>query len=107
MSLINSMLSHSAETKGSLGALISDVQNQAIDRDDALATINLIVGERRTFLSSLPPHAPRAFAPAQQTLAASLSASIDDDNAVRDWIQGVFDGSTRVDELSRQISTSG
>jgi hypothetical protein len=101
---IDAMLKHSAETKGSLGALISRVQNHAIGRDDALAAINQIVGERQSLLSSLPPHPPREFSSTQKTLAASISASIDDDNAVRDWIEAEFAGSSTAAALFQRIS---
>jgi hypothetical protein len=101
---IDAMLKHSAETKGSLGALISRVQNHAIGRDDALAAINQIVGERQSLLSSLPPHPPREFSSTQKKLAASISASIDDDNAVRDWIEAEFAGSSKAAALFQRIS---
>ena len=58
---IDSMLTHSADTKGNLGGLIADVNNKAIGRDDALAEINQIIGERRSLLNSLPPRPPQAF----------------------------------------------
>lgn len=101
---IDSMLTHSADTKGNLGGLIADVNNKAIGRDDALAEINQIIGERRSLLNSLPPRPPQAFSSAQGILADSVSASINDDVAVRAWIEGVFNGSRSVDELSQRIS---
>jgi hypothetical protein len=106
---IDSKLRHSADTKGNLGGLIAvvdslDVNSKAISRDDALAEVNQIIGERRSLLNSLPPHPPQAFSSAQRILADSISASIADDVAVRNWIEGVFSGSPRVGELQRRYN---
>jgi outer membrane murein-binding lipoprotein Lpp len=99
----DALLSHSARTRGDLNGLIGDVQRRAISREAALSRIDQIIGQRRTLRDSLPVDTPPLFRRPQELLRASIVASLEDDEAVRRWIDAVYRGSPEASRLFGEV----
>jgi S1-C subfamily serine protease len=85
------LTNYSTQTRADLAQLIDDVKSSSISQDAADAEINSVIQQRQDFLDAARSvTAPATFAQAQQTLEASLQASIDDDQAIGNWIDAIF-----------------
>jgi hypothetical protein len=98
----DALLDHSARTRGDLNDLVEDVDGRAISREAALRRIDEIIGQRRTLRDSLPVDPPQSFRRARQLLRASVVASLEDDQAVRRWIDAVYRRSPDAPRLDRE-----
>jgi serine/threonine protein kinase len=88
---IDSLLQNSAETRGDLAGLIADVQGRRIPLADARDSIETIINQRlglRDDVAALP--APEPFSKAKELLRRSITLSLDDDIAVRRWINAFY-----------------
>jgi predicted Ser/Thr protein kinase len=101
---IDSLLQNSAETRGDLAGLISDVQSRSIRFEDARDSIETIISQRlglRDDVAAIP--APQPFRTAKELLRRSITLSLDDDIAVRRWINASYRGlptaSDRLDDV--------
>ena len=94
---IDRLLTNSAETRGDLGALISDVQAGTIAASEARARIAAIINQRQDLQNAVASaEAPPAFERASDLLRQSIKESLDDDFAIQGWINAWYD----VDEYS-------
>ena len=83
----------SAVSRSDLADLINNVSSHAISLPDAQAAMNRVVAHRQRFLSAALTVVPPAhFEHAQSVLADSLQASIDDDEAIRLWMEAKLTG---------------
>ena len=96
-------LFRSARTRGDLNGLIRDVQSRAISRESALRRIDQIIGQRRELRDSLPVDVPLLFRDVHGLLRASIVASLEDDEAVRRWIDAVYRSSPRASQLFGEV----
>lgn len=96
-------LLRSARTRGDLNGLIGAVQSRAIPRESALRRIDQIIGQRRELRNSLPADVPPLFRDAHQLLRGSIVASLEDDEAVRRWIDAVYRDSPDASKLFGEV----
>jgi S1-C subfamily serine protease len=90
---LDGALIESANTRGDLGQLISQVNNGTITAEEATTRINSIIDQRNSLRSAAeqvtpPPQFQSNFAQLQHSIQLSLS----DDLAIRDWINDLING---------------
>ena len=106
---VDGALIDSARTRGSLGDLITAVNNGAIAETDADAAINSIIDQRRQLLQAVTVvPAPAAFVRSAQLLRASLVVALSDDLAIQSWIAAMYqsDPATANSYWQRQLQLS-
>jgi hypothetical protein len=106
---IDSLLTHSAQTKGDLTGLIERVENRDpnLTRQDALSAIDRIIAKRETLAESLPVDPPSSYRHAQGLLRNSIVASKRDDEAVKEWIVSFYADSPDQARLRRKFGSLG
>jgi hypothetical protein len=104
---IDGLLRNSAEDRGDLGALISDVNDGSTRRTDARDEIARIIAQRRELRTVVARLAsPAAFVSAAELLRRSISASLEDDVAIRKWINARFDGGDASERWSEHLAAT-
>src|SRR4051794_35893371 len=104
---IDGLLRNSAEDRGDLGALISDVNKGSTRRTDARDEIGRIIAQRRELRTVVARLAsPAAFVSAAELLRRSISASLEDDVAIRKWINARFDGGDVRERWSEHLAAT-
>jgi zinc-ribbon domain len=92
---IDRLLTNSAETRGDLGELITDVQNGTIASSEARARIQAIISQRQDLQNAVAAiDTPSPFRRSSELLRRSIRASLDDDFAIEGWINAWYDGDT-------------
>jgi hypothetical protein len=90
---IDALLRNSAETRGSLGRLVSEVQSYSIDPGTARDRISSIIAQRQDLHNQIASlAAPPPFRQAAELLRRSISASLEDDYAIQGWINAWYAG---------------
>ena len=93
---IDALLQNSADTRANLGPLIEAVRHSgspAITHEQASARIAEVINQRQSLRNSVAVvPAPTDAARAMKLLLASITAALDDDVVVRDWIDARFAG---------------
>ncbi len=90
---VDGLLRNSADDRSDLGALIGGVQGNSVSRSDARDEIGRIIDQRSKLRSAVAGlAAPAAFASLAELLRRSITASLEDDVAIRKWINARFDG---------------
>jgi hypothetical protein len=108
---IDRLLTNSAKTRGDLGRLIQQVsQSGTKTSDEARSEIAALIARRRTLqraVRHLTP--PLQFEHAYSLLQRSITLSLDDDYAIRDWIAAKIAGnlSAADHDWNRQLRASG
>ena len=91
--LIDARLTTSAHSKGDLNALINDVKDESpLPRAVALDRIDAIIRQRRGLLEDLAFQPPETFRATHELLRKSVQSSLDDDLAVKHWMEGFYAG---------------
>lgn len=90
---IDARLTSSAHSKGDLNALIGDVKDEnPLPKAVALDRIETIIRQRRGLLDDLAFGPPETFRATHELLRKSVQSSLDDDLAVKHWMQGFYAG---------------
>jgi hypothetical protein len=93
---IDGLLQNSADTRANIGPLIAAVSaagGPTITHEQASAQIAEIINQRQSLRNSVAVvPAPPETARAMKLLLASITAALDDDVVVRDWIDARFAG---------------
>jgi S1-C subfamily serine protease len=110
VSALDQVLIDSANTRGDLGQLISQVQQASITADEAQSRIDSVVNQRndlRNAVEQVTP--PSQFGNAFSLLHKSILLSLNDDLAIRDWIQDLINGDQAAadSDWQRQLALSG
>jgi TIR domain-containing protein len=106
--LIDARLTTSADTKGDLNDLIGDVRNRDVpkplSRELALERIDAIIRQRRGLLDDLEPfEVPPEFRQTHELLRTSVTRSLEDDLAVKKWMQAFYNGSPNEQDLFAEV----
>jgi hypothetical protein len=103
---VDALLRNSADTRGDLARLIADVQSRGITLGDARDSIETIINQRlglRDDIAAIP--APEPYGRAKELLRRSITLSLQDDIAVRRWINAFYgdlpSASQRLSEVTR------
>lgn len=105
---IDSRLATSAETKGDLNGLIGAVRNRDVpkplSRELAMDRIDAIIRQRRGLLDDLSTSGvPPEFRETHEMLHTSVGTSLEDDLAVKKWIQAFYNGTADEPDLFRKV----
>jgi TIR domain len=105
---IDSRLSTSAETKGDLNGLIGGVRNRDVpkplSRELAVDRIDAIIRQRRGLLDDLSlSGVPSEFRQTHEMLRTSVATSLEDDLAVKKWMQAFYNGTPDEPDLFGEV----
>ena len=107
---LDQVLIESANTRGDLGQLISEVQQGSITADEARSRIDSVVNQRNDLRSAVEQVTPPPqFSYAFSLLHKSILLSLNDDLAIRDWIEDLInnDQAAADSDWQRQLALSG
>jgi S1-C subfamily serine protease len=107
---LDGALIESANTRGDLGQLISQVNAGSITGDEARSRIQSVIAQRqglRAAVEQVSP--PPQFAGAHNLLRESILLSLSDDYAIRDWIEALIvnNQASAQSAWARQLTLSG
>jgi len=96
VSALDQLLIASAQTRGDLGRLISQVQQSGSKTShEAQSQIESVIAQRNKLRRAVEQATPPLqFEHAYSLLQKSIVLSLDDDYAVRDWINALINGDT-------------
>ena len=106
---LDQVLIESGNTRGDLGQLISEVQQRSITADEARSRIDSVVNQRNDLRSAVEQVTPPSqFSYAFNLLHKSILLSLNDDLAIRDWIEDLInnDQAAAESDWQRQLSLS-
>jgi hypothetical protein len=109
VSALDQVLIESANTRGDLGQLISEVQQGSITAEEARSRIDSVVNQRNDLRSAVEQVTPPSqFNYAFSLLHKSILLSLNDDLAIRDWIEDLInsDQAAADSDWQRQLSLS-
>jgi S1-C subfamily serine protease len=106
---LDQALIESANTRADLGQLINEVQQGSITADEARSRIDSVINQRNDLRSAVEQVTPPSqFSYAFSLLQKSIVLSLNDDLAIRDWIDDLINGDQAAadSDWQRQLALS-
>jgi hypothetical protein len=105
---VDALLRNSAETRGDLADLIADVQSRRLTLGDARDGIETIINQRLGLRDDVAAiAAPEPYRRAKELLRRSITLSLENDIAVRRWINAYYAGLPSASERLSEVESGG